>query len=325
MAPGNYTFRSVQQLVKDHSHIGSNIRLYRSFIHESVAENNLASYTGNKLSVKKSPEIAHRDAPLDEGCEWVEIEWYWQTWENGVLISEEYLFSTNEAICEPGAGGNGGADTTIVPTNNPCDSVNVLANNSEFKAILDSVKARTSGNREYAYKFSNSTTTTVDETLSIGEPDALGVHYEVGANEKLDGVIHNHFRIDGKSVSIFSIADMDDFINLFKDGNINNPYSFSFTLPNYYGRQYMLRIQNVEEFTAFATKFKDNVVTRVMYDIYIKHDEEGKNYVDINETNFLRFLSENDSGLKFFKQNNTTNNWDPLKYSSGQVISAPCN
>lgn len=43
--------------------------------------------------------------PLDEGCQYVTIDWYWQGYVNGVLIYEEYLFSSTEVICEGGGGG----------------------------------------------------------------------------------------------------------------------------------------------------------------------------------------------------------------------------
>lgn len=50
-------------------------------------------------------------APLDPGCSYLTIDWYWQTYQNGVLISEVYVFSTTEIVCEGGGGGGGGTQT----------------------------------------------------------------------------------------------------------------------------------------------------------------------------------------------------------------------
>jgi len=48
-------------------------------------------------------------APLDPGCSYITIDWYWQTFVNGVLVSEEYLFSSQEIEC---LGGGGGGNST---------------------------------------------------------------------------------------------------------------------------------------------------------------------------------------------------------------------
>ncbi len=45
------------------------------------------------------------NAPLDEGCSYVSVDWYWQTYENGVLVDEEYLMTTQEIWCNGGGGG----------------------------------------------------------------------------------------------------------------------------------------------------------------------------------------------------------------------------
>ncbi len=56
------------------------------------------------------------DAPLDEGCIYVTVDWYWQTIENGVVVDEEYLFSSQGIWCEGGGGGGSGGITSPPPT-----------------------------------------------------------------------------------------------------------------------------------------------------------------------------------------------------------------
>ena len=59
--------------------------------------------------------------------------------------------------------------------------------------------------------------------------------------------------------------------------------------------------------------------------IYSGGDGSISNPYLISNLNDLKYLSENKSGLKFFKKNNTNQSWEPFKYSGTQVVVAPCN
>lgn len=75
------------------------------------------SKNADRISVRKSKnQIAvNNSAPLDPGCSYVTIDWYWQTWVNGQLVSEEYLFSTTQVVCGGGGGGGSGGNNTPIP------------------------------------------------------------------------------------------------------------------------------------------------------------------------------------------------------------------
>lgn len=323
IVPHTYRFLNHEQLIEDFykNNDHKKIKVYTT----KLFENKKGEFTkdGETLAVRKT-QVSSRNAPLDGDCEIVQIDWYWQTWVDGVLISEEYLFTTNEILCSPGGGGGG--DSTLTSTSNPCDSMYKLANNAAFKAKLESLKNKTTGNKEYATVFKNTTANGFDEWNSEGDANALGVDYHVSPNEKIDGVMHNHFFIDGKSISVFSIADMNDLINLYRDGNINDPNSFSITLVSQSGFQYQLRIQNMEEFAGFAQKFQIKEDLELLMRMYpILEDKTGYDYSAQNELNFLKFLQASKSGLKFFKKDPGSNNWNSYKHSAGQQIADPCN
>lgn len=61
----------------------------------------------------KSGSTGNGSNYADPNCEGVVIcvEWYWQTWVNGVLVYEEYLYTTCECM-EQGGGGGGGQTQT---------------------------------------------------------------------------------------------------------------------------------------------------------------------------------------------------------------------
>jgi len=52
-------------------------------------------------------------APLDPGCTYVTIDWYWQTFVDGVLVAEDYLFSSQEIQCPAGGGGGNSTGENI--------------------------------------------------------------------------------------------------------------------------------------------------------------------------------------------------------------------
>jgi hypothetical protein len=281
-----------------------------------------------KLSVKKGkPQIdISSSAPVPSNCDVVVVDWYWQTWENGVLVSEEYLFSTNELSCEGGAGGGG---TSTDSTKNPCDSVNKLALNAEFRAKLDSLKLKaeaTSNKREYGYYYINTTADSFEETMSMGDINELSTPLSIPAFTQVDGFMHNHFILYGKSVSIFSAADLESLITIYSEEKIRDPYTFSMTLVTQHGDRYMLKIEDMAQFGIWAAN-NAGILSRAMSIWSPKADKEGGDYCASNEKSFLQYLSKNNTGLKFFKGNSTNNSWTPKRYSAttGEIVDDPCN
>jgi len=75
----------------------------------------LTNKTGNLVTKKAKPAADTTNggpvgsyAPLNSGCEYVYIDWYYQVYENGVLVYEEYLETTAIVYCEDGGEGGSG-------------------------------------------------------------------------------------------------------------------------------------------------------------------------------------------------------------------------
>jgi hypothetical protein len=67
--------------------------------------------TDNVLTIKNTNRpLDENIAPPDPNCYFITIDWYWQTWVNGVLVYEQYIGSSTYLFCEGGGGGgnNGG-------------------------------------------------------------------------------------------------------------------------------------------------------------------------------------------------------------------------
>lgn len=261
-----------------------------------------------------SPSVVN---PNEEGCNIITIEWYWQTYINGVLVSEEYLFSTNEWVCP---GGGGGSPPTT--PNNPCIGADSLANNTEFKLKFDSLKMRTTINKEFAYYYKNTTANSIEESPVQGELNVLGIDAPPLTNP-IDGYIHSHFKIPGRSVSIFSDYDMIEFIKTYQTGMMRNPLSFTFGVVTADTTQYLLKIDNLADFQNLVTKLTGPMAK--LY--YANYDQfvQANNTNQENEKGFLKFIQKFGSALKLFKGNGNFTNWQPVKLSNSNIINAPCN
>jgi hypothetical protein len=64
-----------------------------------------------KTEKNKLNETEETYAPIDE-CSTVIIDSWWVLYENGNIVSIEYLYSTTYTVCPPGGGGGGGNNTT---------------------------------------------------------------------------------------------------------------------------------------------------------------------------------------------------------------------
>lgn len=67
----------------------------------------------NNAAASKDPEIVPNYANPCEGEQGTCIDWYWQTFVDGVLVDEEYLYTT----CHCGGGGGGSSETTCQQQN----------------------------------------------------------------------------------------------------------------------------------------------------------------------------------------------------------------
>lgn len=69
----------------------------------------------DKIILKKSKKQipVENFVEIREGCGYVTIDWYWQTWINGVLVNEEYVGSSNIIVCDGSGGSGGGGEGTL--------------------------------------------------------------------------------------------------------------------------------------------------------------------------------------------------------------------
>lgn len=263
--------------------------------------------------------------PLPQGCNYVRIDWYFQHYENGLLIYEIYLYSTYEMNCGDNSGGGSTPDTIPVPhAYNPCLGADSLANNSQFKALFSTLKSKTADSSEYGYTYNQTNNSnTVNATALTGVSGYLDLPNSVPTSP-IDGFIHSHFKIPGRSLSIFSDYDIQYLASLSKNNLIRDPSTFSAGVVTADGTQYLLRIEDPIKFQNFSTKVFNKIASFFIWDTYDK-TILANNTTDANEKAFLNFLNKYDCGLKLFKGNNSFTSWQPLKVSNNVVTTTSCN
>ena len=153
-------------------------------------------------------------APLDEGCSYITINWYWQTWVNGVLVSEEYVFSTNEITCTPGGGGGGTGTLTCEQLNgnfvNQGDALSgPLTTTDEFNDGTNWIK-------NYNWKIFNASTWGL---LSYEKGTLAKIHYSNGDRWEFQSFVHLQIAEAGIAIGgTRTFSDLGATINISSTG-----------------------------------------------------------------------------------------------------------
>ena len=170
--------------------------------------------------------------------------------------------------------------------------------------------------------FSLDTIGGIDETALVGIAGEKGV--EMNTTSIIDGFIHSHYT---NLLSIFSPDDLFAMATFYIGGKINNTQTFTAGVVTASGTQYILMIDNLTKFDAFANEIKDKETFGIFSDLYesMYHIKETNTVVE-NETAFMLYLESNKTGLKLFKGNDAFNSWKRKKVDEdGNIVDNPCN
>lgn len=225
--------------------------------------------------------------------------------------------------CDDGGGGN---EVGEEPPPNPCKTAKKLATNTEFKEICDLLKSvadDTLVNREAGYSYKLNGETGVDETLMVGKDGEKGIEFTMPA-EKFDGFIHTHYE---GLLSVFSPDDIFAMSELYLAEKMVNPGTFTMGVVTASGTRYLLMIENLDEFSAYANKLVKESTLDLFTGVYANYfNIKPTNSTENNEKAFLQFLETTHSGLKLLKGDATFSNWSRRSVNdNGVVVDNPCN
>jgi len=271
--------------------------LYGYYIYQIEIENG----TAEKFRRMKKGNTGGKGqlAELTETC----VDWYWQTYENGILISEVFLFSDCSQGVEEGGSGNNGTGGNQ-SNSNPCNEVDSLAENGDFQARLDTLRQGWGNNFEIGYSYTGSPATGYNFIKYQGLP---GAGVEVPTNGPVRGIIHNHNI--SEPFSIFSPDDLRRMYQVFYNNQADTGFSFTLVTNN---TSYVLKVDNLAAFMQFG---QNNLLDNASffwfsYSIYTGYDIKENNPAGSNELGFLRMLSGMNTGLKLFAGSEDFETWD---------------
>ena len=233
------------------------------------------------------------------------VDWYWQTYENGVLVSEVFLFQDcSMGVEEGGSGSGGGGGTNTYDT--PCDKADSLEGDAGLKAYLSALHGVTDSSFEVGFVRGHSPLGFSTYQLiqgAVGNPSLPNLSF----TEPIDGLYHSHF---SGGFSIFSPGDIRTMYNIYSDQMASPGFTFAVTTQT---GTYVLYVDNVQQFLQYGqahladeASFNDfQIGTYVTNGIYESGTQLG------NEIGFLKMLRDENMGLKLIEGTGTNfENWN---------------
>lgn len=275
--------------------------------------------TSFKAPAKKKSSISRTSECLD---------WYWQTFVNGVLVEEVYLYTTCSEEEGPqggcgctGGGGGGGNSGPGEANENPCAQAAFLDTSNVFHWFLDQLDSVMNvDQREWTVIQGVDSSLTIPVWQSIRGDS--GVHSMAGFTPTIPigALMHTHFGTGG--YNIFSPADLRQLYFLYKD-QMTQP-GFIFTVQTPYGT-YAITVENVADFIAWGDTYLNDTQAYNIFETQISTSlglYEGAGSVESEAalTHIFNGSTFNQgTGLKLLKNAGNDpgfGNWVPLVYSS---------
>ena len=184
----------------------------------------------DRIVVRKGKKqgTVENTAPPPEGCSYVTIDWFWQVYENGVLVYEEYLYSTEVLYCTGGGGGGSGGGNPIEQCN---QQFNALVNSATVSNISEGKTLMYETNEEKAYIY---------RWKCLTSPGGWYVRsYDVGTQERgpstnwewhWKSIVHSDIAVIGMPIggSVERVGSGTGIVTSM--GNINAHYSLNFAM-----------------------------------------------------------------------------------------------
>jgi hypothetical protein len=103
-------------------------------------DNGVLTDKKDQIVVKKSknqPITVESKVTAEQGCSDIALDWYWLTWEDGVVVSADYMYTTHSFVCTNYGGNNGGVPTTPTCVQLAQNFLNLGAATSGFVTAVD--------------------------------------------------------------------------------------------------------------------------------------------------------------------------------------------
>jgi hypothetical protein len=226
--------------------------------------------------------------------------------------------------------GSGGTIPVSNPSSpqNPCDSVNAMAQNTTFRNLFQYLKSQVPTKKENMYILPENDFLTTP-TLYPGQEHEFEV-WPTPTNEEYyycRGWIHNHWAHQDSASLIFSSGDIATFARQLTDtATYHIDYKkFMIGVVCDSSAQYMLMVKDIDKFRLWAQFNSDDFVLSTRY----TQKKLSTSYLPLSvaetEKRFLQLMST--AGIELYKGSNDFKTWNTLSLATNgnTVIStAPC-
>jgi len=181
------------------------------------------------LRKSKNQMAIGNTAPPPEGCSYISIDWFWQVYENGVLVYEVYIYSSEILYCPNGGGG--GASGSGNPIEQCNQQFNALVNSASVSNISEGkiLLYETNEERAHTYKWK-----------CLTSPGGWYVRsYDVGTQERgastnwewhWKSIVHSDIALIGMPIGGTVENNGPGTGTVTYMGNINAHYSLNFAM-----------------------------------------------------------------------------------------------
>ncbi len=205
----------------------------------------------------------------------------------------------------------------------PCSQAKRVGKNPQTKELMKKLQGKVSDNKEHGYLLKQ-IGFGVEATHIEGVENAGEINFTF--NEPIDGYIHSHYT---GTLSIFSPSDIFAIVQIYKQGKILDVNSFVAGVVTSQNTQYLLVIDNLEQFENFADRiWKNGKLSNSEMDkeeiMFNAYGIKPTNAPNKNEVSFLRFMANRQYGLKLLKMDKQIKKWNLIELQNNKITKSNC-
>ncbi|MBV7269475.1 hypothetical protein [Winogradskyella luteola] len=242
---------------------------------------------------------------------------------NYVVISDIFDQGNGSGVNSWDAGASGGSSGTVAtPSSDPCDKINSLGTDIEFKNKMNDLKNSTGLNYEKGYYIGLEG----DNVYTPIDGNASEQYIDINPQSPIAGFLHSHF---GMGDSIFSPGDIVGLYELYNYDLIQNTDTFIFSVVTPQDTAYTIVIDNADEFSNFGnTNLSSQESFNTWFSAYTLEYmtliSSGENQITAREIALLKALE--DSGLILTKGSSNFDSWEKLNLNRNNgIVNGDCN
>lgn len=228
---------------------------------------------------------------------------------------------------DPGGGGTDPNDPGNTPPT-PCATMTGTSQSAAFQTARNNLSTQLGSDKEFAYSFRNHTD---DRTYEFFQ--GLPSSYQVTIAPTIGpigGTIHTHPNLP-LSMLLFSSHDLQALYGYIRDGETNNPLTFTTTIITHYGVDYTLMVTDEQQFLAFGnTWLSSDDMIKLFEGVYYQDKGFGIANASMSiadrEKLFLKMIQNENAGLTLLKHTQGSSGWGQLAVdpTTNSVVATPC-